>query len=319
MNIQQAYYYATKLKDFRKEEGLIPIISSSNILVYPHQIASATFGLKRFIKFANFDDKKTGVLLCDEGGLGKTYTAMMIIATRYCLGDKILVVVPNQLIYEWLEVFENGFNVPYVLLKNKEQMQDFIYSHEDVILTTFSMVREYNDYFQDLDFDIVVVDEAHKLKSGRAESKLYDCIKEISKNSFKILLTATPIQNSILDIYHLAKLIDESLFDDEDSFYKRYYRREENYGKLSKKIRQIAFRTLRQEVSDYVNIPNRVTMSLEYEYSDEELKLYKLLESYLALYDKVAFPKMDKYDLTLMMTKVFSSSHLVFLNFLVNV
>lgn len=322
MNLQQAYYYSTKIKEFRKEELLAPVISSSNMEIYPHQIASATFGLKRFNDFANFssfstENKKSGVILCDEGGLGKTYTAMMIIATRYNMGDnKILVVVPNQLTFEWVEIFENSFNVPYTLLKDKEQMQDFVYSGEEVVITTFTMAKEYAEYFESLDFEIVVVDEAHKLKSGRAESLLYDCLKNISKNAFKVLLTATPIQNSILDIYNLAMLIDDNLFEDEDSFYKRYYRREENYEELAKKIRQIAFRTLRREIAQYVKIPDRIGISLEYEYTDAELKLYKLLESYLALEEKVAFPKMDKYDLTLMMTKAFSSSKDAFLKLL---
>ncbi len=324
MNLQQAYYYATKIKSFNKDEQLASIISSSNMEVYPHQIASATFGLKRFSEFSlypNFknDNKRSGVLLCDEGGLGKTYTAMMMIATRYNLGDnKILVVVPNQLIFQWIDVFENSFNIPYIILKDKNQMESYI-NNDEVIITTFNMIREHTDYYKQLNFEIVVVDEAHKLKSGKAESLLYSSVKDISSNAFKILLTATPIQNSILDIYNLAKLIDDTLFDDAESFYNRYHRREENYGELSKKIKQIAFRTLRQEVADYINLPERISMSLEYDYNENELKLYKLLESYISLDNKVAFPKMDKYDLTLMLTKAFSSSNTTFLNMLMGI
>ncbi len=315
MNLQQAYYYATKLKEIERDNIISSIISTSNMEVYPHQIASAIFGLKRFFDFGkiNFDHKKNGVILCDEGGLGKTFTAMLIISTRYTLGDKIIVVVPNALMFEWVEVFENSFNIPYVVLDGKESIENFQYEKEEVIITNFTTIKEQKSLFSSLNFDITVIDEAHKLKSGKGESLLYDCIKNISKDSFKILLTATPIQNSILDIYNLAKLIDENLFEDEDSFYSRYHKKQENYEELSKKIKKIAFRTLRQEVADYINIPNRLSMSIEYSYNENELKLYKLLQSYLELEEKEAFPKMDKYDLTLMMTKFFSSSPNAFL------
>lgn len=311
MNSQQMYYYATRLLNFKDEGMLLPLISESEIEIYPHQIASAIFGLKRFNEFEilNVNKTKTGVLLCDEGGLGKTYTAVMIAATRYNMGDKILIIVPNSLKYQWIQVFENHFNIDIELIGNDNYE---ILEDNKVFLTTYAFASKNKEYLKQFKFDIVVFDEAHKLCSGFKVSKLYERMVDLTQGVFKILLTATPIQNSILDIYYLLKLIDDNIFGDSQSFYKKYYRKEENYGELANKIRSMAFRTLREQVREYINIPNRISMSIKYDFDDNEIKLYKLLESYLNIENKDAFPKMEKYELSLMFTKALSSSNKAF-------
>lgn len=315
LNDFQAYYFCILLERIKKENPILPVLKSSTIEIYPHQIASATFALNKFDTYTN-EPKEKGVILCDEGGLGKTYSTMLIIATRWYLGDeKILIVLPHQLIYEWIEVLENNFEIPYIAIGNSKQYEKIKEKEEQpfnrnaIIVTSYNTALKYEEEIKKVNFKITVFEEAHKLKNFHKENRLTKAMLGISKQSFKILLTATPIQNSILDLYSLVTFIDDNIFGiDYKNFYSKYYKNEENYLELKEKVMKLSFRTLKSEVRNYINIPHRLPLSILYKYEKEEDKLYKLVESYLKLENKKAFPKIEEYDLTLMVMKIFSSS-----------
>lgn len=111
-----------------------------------------------------------------------------------------------------------------------------------------------------------------------------------------------------MDIYGLIHFIDETLLPDADSFYKRYFRKPENYPELSSWVSQFAFRTLKKQVEPYVNFTKRLPFVLNYSPQDEEKQLYDLVAKYLSLPNKTAYPQMDNYQLALQFYHTLSSS-----------
>lgn len=107
------------------------------------------------------------------------------------------------------------------------------------------------------------------------------------------------MQNSIMDLYGLIHFIDETALPDEKTFYKRYFRKPENYRELSEKVSKYCFRDTRSQVSAYVKIPERISITVDFELTRAEQDLYTLLELYIQKDEKIAFPKVDKYDLAL--------------------
>lgn len=103
---------------------------------------------------------------------------------------------------------------------------------------------------------------------------------------------------------------------DADNFYKRYFRKPENYPELSSWVSKFTFRTLKRQVEPYVNFTKRLPVVLNYTPQNDEKKLYDLTEKYLALDNKTAYPQMDNYQLALQFYRTLSSSPQAFANML---
>ena len=98
-----AYYHARMLENLPEKEKLLPVFASSDIAVYPYQIAAASFALRSpWLK---------GVILCDEAGLGKSHEALLVMAQRYLEGaEHILLCIPNSdLLSQWLELLDRHY------------------------------------------------------------------------------------------------------------------------------------------------------------------------------------------------------------------
>jgi superfamily II DNA or RNA helicase len=281
-----ALYTARELSAY---SPLTAAYASTNIEVYPYQVAAAMFAMRStYLK---------GVVLADEGSLGKTYEALLIISQLYFEGrDRILIIVPTPLLGQWAEILENCFTVPF----------ECGFAEDSVALITYEQAVENAEFIEKSEWNMVVFDEAHRL--GNHESKTARILKEAVGGAYKLLLTATPMQNSIMDLYGLIEFIDTGALGDADEFYKRYFRKPERYGELAVITSRYCFRTLRSLVEGYVKIPNRITVTADYPLSDKEVKLATMVDSYLKKSDKLAFPKMEEYDLTLMFNRALSSS-----------
>ena len=127
-------------------------------------------------------------------------------------------------------------------------------------------------------------------------------------NAFKLLLTPTPITNSIMDVYGLIHFIDESVLPDAEEFYRRYYRKPEKYPELAAWVSRFAFRTLKSQVAGYVNFTNRLPIVVSYTLNETEKKLYDLIQKYLELPRRDAYPEMDVWRLSLLFYHTVSSS-----------
>lgn len=279
-------------------DRLVPAYASSDIEIYPYQIAAAMFALRSpYLK---------GVVLADEGSLGKTYESLLVISQFYFEGrDRVLLIVPTPLLQQWAEIMDNRFSVPFLIV-DRDTSGENPFDADGVVLTTYDFATEKAELISQFEWNIVVFEEAHRL--SKTDNKMTIALKEAVGDAFKLLLTATPMQNSIMDLYGLIDFIDAGALGDADEFYKRYFRKPENYGELTAISNRYCFRTLRSQVESYVKIPHRIPVTADYPLSSEEVKLTALVDAYLKKPDKQAFPKMDEYDLTLMFHRALSSS-----------
>ena len=285
------------------KESIIPVYASSNAKVFPYQIAAARFALR--------SDYLKGCILCDEASLGKTYEALLVAGQKWYEGkENILIVVPSSLVTQWIRKIKNDFSIPYLFWNNTKKLPD----KKGIIITTYDTAVRYSDIAKTRQWDLVIFDEADTI--SKPENKSVITLKEIAGEAFKLLLTPTPITLSIMDIYGLIHFIDESVLPDSDWFYKRYFRRPENYHELTEWVSQFCFRTLKCQTTNYVNFSRRLPITVDYELSKEEKLLYKLVSAYIISDNKAAYPEMDNYNLNLLFFKTLSSSAYAFSNML---
>ena len=301
-----AYYTAMKLNMLQDEDTYLPVFAEGKIDVYPYQVAAALFAVR--------NPYQKGVILCDEAGMGKSHEAMLIISQSWYEGkNNILVAIPNpDLLVQWAEMISEKYSIPFCIASENNS-----FAYDGIVLTTYDYLTQNIDKADKINWDIVVFEEANALSSvyqdentfmGASGSKQAKLLKKFSKNTFKILLTGTPIEKNIMDLYGLIYFIDEELLPDPDTYMKRYLRKPENYVELAGKVSKYCFRTLRSQAKQYAKIPERLHITLEYEASEKEKELYNLLFAYIEKPDKIAFPQMEQYDLALMLLGLLSSS-----------
>lgn len=300
-----AFYTARKLENI---SDFLSVYSSSDIEVYPFQIAAADFALN--------SPYKKGVVLCDESGMGKSHEAMLVAVQKWYEGKRVVIFVPNfDFIYQWVEIIDRYYTVPYMVIANKEQWDSNInqngnaFEQEGIVLTTYDFACGYYKYAKKLQWDLAIFEEATALSTVyKEESKQAKILKDITENSFKLLLTGTPIEKNIMNLYGLIYFIDEEILPDEQSFLKKYLRKPENYPELSKIAGRYCFRTLKEQAKQYAKITNRIFITYEYELPKKERELYNMIYNYCNKDNKIAFPEISKYDLTLKMLDIQGSS-----------
>ena len=296
-----AYYLARKLENLTDEEKLLPVYASSDIRVYPFQVAAARFALR--------SPWQKGVVLCDEAGMGKSHEALLIMAQRYLEGfDKILLCIPNaDLLEQWTELMDGAYTLPYTVVTGKNGETSF--DHIGIVITTYDYAASHETEASAVNWDMTVFEEATALSGAyREENRQGRVLRRIAGNAFKLLLSGTPIEKNIFDLYGLLWFIDETILPDEAAFSARYFRKPENYPELAGRVSPYCFRTLRSQVVGYAKVPARILLTYEYTPSPEEQRLYGLLFSYVNKPDKLAFPEMDSYDLALRLLSLQSSS-----------
>lgn len=293
-NKYQAIAESTRLQALVDDKNFLPIYASSNAKVYPYQIASAQFALR--------SDYLKGCILCDEGSLGKTYEALLIAGQKWYEGkENILIILPSNLIPQWLGKLNKDFTLPHIFWNNTPQIPD----EEGIVITTYDFALKYYDRIKERDWDMVIFDEADCL--SKPDKQMTQTLKDSVREAYKLLLTPTPITMDIRDIYGLIHFIDESVLPDSDEFYKRYFRKPENYPELTIWVSQFCFRTLKAQACEYVSFSNRIPFTVDYPLIKEEKELYTLLNTYIKSENKIAY-EMDEYNLALMLFNKLSSS-----------
>lgn len=305
-----AYAQARELESSSNDANLVSAFASSDIKIYPFQIAAANFALRSLYQ--------NGVILCDESGMGKSHEAMLIITQKWLEGkNRILLVIPNaDLLKQWTELIDKHYTIPYIALTNNQEWnanrtltEHNAFIQNAIIVTTYDFLVEHKQDAQAIKWDLTVFEEASALSSVySSENKQAKALKEIAKDSYKILLTGTPIEKNIMDLYGLMYFIDETVLPDEQTFLQRYLRKPENYPHLAESVSKYCFRTLRTQAKQYAKVSERVHITCEYTPSKKEKELYNLLYAYINKDKKIAFPEMNQYDLSLMLLGIFGSS-----------
>lgn len=305
-----AYYTARMLEHLSGDDRMISAFASSDIKVYPFQIAAAGFALR--------SPYQKGVILCDEAGMGKSHEAMLIISQKWLEGcHHILLCIPNgDLLVQWVELIEKYYTIPHVVITNRKEWNDNIsednqnaFDQDALVITTYDFAVDNETSVSAVHWDMTVFEEANALSAVyQDDSKQAKSLKRIAGDSFKLLLTGTPIEKNIMDLYGLIWFIDEAVLSDEHEFLTRYLRRPENYPELADRVSKYCFRTLRSQAREYAKVPNRVLVTHEYTPSPQERELYELLYAYISKPLKHVFPEMNQYDLALRLLSLQSSS-----------
>jgi hypothetical protein len=275
----------------------------------PHQIEAALFALESPLS--------KGVLLADEVGLGKTIEAGIVLCQFWAERKRRLIVVcPASLRKQWaLELYEK-FNLPTRVLDAKTFKDEIRFgraplNEKAILIVSFNFASALRNEIKAITWDLVVVDEAHKLRNAyRPGKKVGQNIRWAIEDSRKLLLTATPLQNSLVELYGLSKLIDEHLFGDINAFRARYASAGSNIADLRQRLVTFCKRTLRNQVTEYVRYTERRAITRPFTPSDAEHSLYEAVSSFLQRPNSYALPQRQRqcHLTALILRKLLASS-----------
>lgn len=291
-------------------EKLVSVLADARVDLNPHQIDAALFAFRN--PFAK------GAILADEVGLGKTIEAGLLLAQKWAERKRrLLVIVPANLRKQWSQELEEKFYLPSAILETRTfnpalragNMNPF--QCDAVVICSYHFARAKESYLRQTPWDLVVIDEAHRLRNVyKPASRIAAAIKQAVAPYPKVLLTATPLQNSLLELYGLVSIIDDHTFGDLDSFRARFARlgNVTDFTDLKERLAPICKRTLRRQVLEYVKYTDRHALVQEFVPTPEEQQLYDLVSSYLQRGTLYALPASQRQLITLILRKLLASS-----------
>jgi len=302
----------TKRASADKLEKIASALVDAQVDLNPHQVEAALFAFQSPLS--------KGAILADEVGLGKTIEAGLVISQKWAERKrKILIIVPSSLRKQWNQELQDKFFIPSSILETKSfnqiiksgNINPFI-TKDEVIITSYHFARNKAPYLKLINWDLVVVDEAHRLRNVyKTTNKIAREIKEAISHAPKILLTATPLQNSLLELYGLVSIIDEHVFGDLNSYKSQFARLGDatnEFDDLKERLKMICKRTLRRQVLEYIKYTNRIALTQEYTPRNDEQELYEEVSEYLQRESLYALPESQRKLMTLMLRKLLSSS-----------
>ncbi|GAU09091.1 SNF2-related protein [Desulfoplanes formicivorans] len=274
----------------------------------PHQIEAALFALRSPLS--------QGVLLADEVGLGKTIEAGLVVCQYWAERKRnIMVISPASLRKQWAQELSEKFNLPSIVLDAKTyndlQKSDISnpFRNRQIIICSMHFAARRAEEIKEIAWDLIIIDEAHKLRNAyRTSNHLGQRIRWGTEGRKKLLLTATPLQNSLLELYGLSTLIDQRLFGDLASFRTQYVNYGGNLPDLRDRLRNFCWRNLRRHVVEFVRYTERKPITVPFKPTTQEQKLYEAVSSYLMREETYALPSGQKHLLILLVRKVLASS-----------
>jgi ERCC4-related helicase len=291
------------------DEKLAGALLDAQVDLNPHQVEAALFAFKSPLS--------KGAILADEVGLGKTIEAGLVLAQKWIEGKRrILIIAPANLRKQWSQEVEEKFFLPTEILeaRNYNKMaKDGIhrpFEHNSIVICSYQFAARHADELMVIAWDLVVIDEAHRLRNVyRPDNRIGRTLKTALANAPKVLLTATPLQNSLMELYGLVSLIDDHAFGDAKSFRAQYARLTDGqFDELKTRLQPVCHRTLRRQVLEYIRYTNRIPITQEFIPSEAEQTLYDLVSDYLCRPSLQALPSSQRSLMTLIMRKLLASS-----------
>jgi superfamily II DNA or RNA helicase len=307
-----AKYYAhelTKRCSADSLEKLAVSLVDAQVDLNPHQVEAALFAFRSPLSH--------GAILADEVGLGKTIEAGLILSQIWAERKrKILIIVPSNLRKQWNQEMLEKFFLPSIILETRSykalsQASDNPFRQNEIIITSFQFARKMAGRIREISWDLVVIDEAHRLRNVyKPSNKIARALQEMLIGSPKLLLTATPLQNSLLELYGLVSFIDDHTFGDLKSFKSQFARLTDagNYDDLKARLAPICKRTLRRQVLEYIKYTNRIPITQDFIPTPDEQVLYDLVSDYLRRESLQALPASQRTLMTLVLRKLLASS-----------
>ncbi len=293
----------------------------------PHQINAAIFALKNPLS--------KGCILADEVGLGKTIEAGLVLSQLWAEGKRsFLIIAPKSLRHQWKDELSNLFFLDSEIMAgqdfkkiNNPEKETPLNREEKIIITNEHSVDSYHEIIKKEAWDLIVIDEAHKLrnvwKKGKKEAKRAKRIKDTLQPFKKLLLTATPMQNHLMELYGLTSFVDEYILGTRESFQSLFCNlsdsvREGQMIELQSRMKNFFRRELRKNVLEYINYTNRKTVTFTYDPTDYEEELRISFEIFLRRETLISIPASALPLLTLVYLKLIASSTFAIKNSLLN-
>lgn len=292
-------------------ERLAVAVAGAQVDMNPHQVDAALFA------FASPLSK--GALLADEVGLGKTIEAGLVISQRWAENRRrILIIAPSNLRKQWHQELAEKFFIPGTILEAKSYNADIKAGElrpfdrtDSVVICSYQFARNKAADVQATRWDLVIVDEAHRLRNVYKPSNVIaNTLKLALADRHKLLLTATPLQNSLLELFGLISFIDEHSFGDIKSFREQFSNlsQERTFEVLRERLKPICHRTLRRQVTAYVPYTVRHAILEKFSPDEAEDMLYDLVTKYLQRENLQALPASQRALMTLVLRKLLASS-----------
>jgi SNF2 family DNA or RNA helicase len=246
-------------------EGLQAPSHLPNLTPLPHQLETA----KQVIE--NMNGK---AILADEVGLGKTIEAGLILKEYMIRGlvKKVLILVPASLVTQWSYELNSKFFIPAV-----SQRKSYVWEQCDVVVSSIDTAKRdpHRDIIYKQDYDLIIIDEAHKLKNNK--TKNYEFVQSLKKK-FCLLLTATPIQNRIEEIFNLVSLLKPGHLGSETAFYEKYKRDARSLNDnehLKELVNKVMIRNRRADTG--IEWTKRHVETIPIVFSPQEKELYEAI------------------------------------------
>jgi SNF2 family DNA or RNA helicase len=252
-------------------DELISLPMLRDIELFPHQLKTAQTVLRRF---------RGRALLCDEVGLGKTIEAGMILLELLMrkLARRVLVLTPSSLVEQWRAELARKFGISVVTPEDEafKAEGDVAWAGHERILASYHKVRRepYRSLVTDQEWDVVIIDEAHHFRNRN--TVLWKFASALRKK-YALLLTATPVQNNLDELYNLVTLLQPGLLSTAKRFTQQFVDRRDklmprNLDQLHGLLAEAMVRNRRSNVS--VGLTRRYAHTLPVLPSPPERELY---------------------------------------------
>nr|WP_228531056.1 MULTISPECIES: SNF2-related protein [Myxococcaceae] len=292
------------------QKRLASALSDARVDLNPHQVEAATFAMDSL--------SRGGCMLADEVGLGKTIEAGIVIAQLVAEGkNRILILAPATLRAQWQTELREKFDLESVLVDGRTvRATGNCFDQPFPVICSHPFAANKADLTAQIPWDLVVIDEAHRLRNAyKASNKTGKALRSSLAGRPKLLLTATPLQNDLLELFGLISLLDEQILGPEHAFRSRYQvdpdaggLREDAGQELKERLAPVVQRTLRRQVREFVRYTNRRSIVEDFTPSPEEQDLYDKVSEYLRRSEAAAIEPGKKTLLTLVYRKLLASS-----------
>ena len=290
------------------EESPFMCLLNADIEPNPHQINAFCAAIQAL--------KTGGIILADEVGLGKTIEAGLVL--NYVIDSgakKVLISLPATLRKQWevelLEKFRRQAIIldRYTVEHDRVNIQRRLENKNElsIVIASYDYSSKLIKRFPQVKWDFLIIDEAHNLRNVFHGTKRAKNLYDLTKGIPKILLTATPLQNSLTDLHGLVSFIDPRIFGSEKVFNRRFVEGGD-YEELKQELLPVLYRTLRRDVGKYMSFSKRTCVTVDFHLSQDEKELYDATNAFLRRDTLYSIPTANRGLIILVIRKLLASS-----------
>src|SRR3990172_850130 len=240
---------------------LTPALAHAAVDLNPHQIEAAAFALAQL--------PTGGAVLADEVGLGKTVEAGIVLAQLAAEGKgRAVILVPATLRAQWRDELRSKFGLEAEVIdgdvvreRERQGVRTNPFDNGGIVIASHPFAAMRASEVERVPWDVAVIDEAHRLRNAYLKDhRTGQALRKALRRCPKLLLTATPLQNDIMELLGLAAFIDDALLGNEEAFRLQNATgelTEEKAADLKARLAPVVIRTLRRQVKEYVKFTAR--------------------------------------------------------------